>query len=395
MDNLAAAGFGPFKISVVVTRAERRASSTRWRPSPTRYGAQLRLTRLRPSGRAVDTWDALHPTAAQQRTLYHWLRRAARGADRRLLLPPLGARASRSTGSTCAAPGRVVCLIDPVGDVYACPFVIDRQFLAGNVRDAGRLRRGLARLGAVRRRCASRRAPGACASCGSYDACQGGCMAAKFFTGLPLDGPDPECVHGHGEAALAALGERPQRSSGTPRSAGTGRPSRCPRRCASARRPAPDAAWSSAGATWPEVEATGGRDGAGGAARLARAARAAPAARHRHPDRRGRWRPGWRRAAPTWRWRPPSPTGPAASTPASRARCWWATQVAGRPPGRAGALGPRRVRRRRVRQRPRRQRRGACRACRRAVRGRGRRRAGRGAAAPPAATPTPGGPRRR
>ncbi len=28
-------------------------------------------------------------------------------------------------------------------------------------------------------------------------------MAAKFFTGLPLDGPDPECVLGHGEALLA------------------------------------------------------------------------------------------------------------------------------------------------------------------------------------------------
>ena len=35
-----------------------------------------------------------------------------------------------------------------------------------------------------------------------FDACRGGCMAAKFFTGLPLDGPDPECVLGHGEAAL-------------------------------------------------------------------------------------------------------------------------------------------------------------------------------------------------
>ena len=40
-------------------------------------------------------------------------------------------------------------------------------------------------------------------------------MAAKFFTGLPLDGPDPECVHGYGEAALAAAGspggpERPR-----------------------------------------------------------------------------------------------------------------------------------------------------------------------------------------
>jgi hypothetical protein len=29
-------------------------------------------------------------------------------------------------------------------------------------------------------------------------------MAAKFFTGLPLDGPDPECVNGHGESAVAA-----------------------------------------------------------------------------------------------------------------------------------------------------------------------------------------------
>jgi hypothetical protein len=34
-------------------------------------------------------------------------------------------------------------------------------------------------------------------------------MAAKFFTGLPLDGPDPECVHGHGERALAAGGAMP------------------------------------------------------------------------------------------------------------------------------------------------------------------------------------------
>ena len=29
-------------------------------------------------------------------------------------------------------------------------------------------------------------------------------MAAKFFTGLPLDGPDPECVRGHGAEALGA-----------------------------------------------------------------------------------------------------------------------------------------------------------------------------------------------
>jgi hypothetical protein len=38
-------------------------------------------------------------------------------------------------------------------------------------------------------------------------------MAAKFFTGLPLDGPDPECVLGHGEAALASRSAAPPRPS--------------------------------------------------------------------------------------------------------------------------------------------------------------------------------------
>jgi hypothetical protein len=39
-------------------------------------------------------------------------------------------------------------------------------------------------------------------------------MAAKFFTGLPLDGPDPECVQGHGEKLLA---RRPEDRAGIPR----------------------------------------------------------------------------------------------------------------------------------------------------------------------------------
>ena len=38
-------------------------------------------------------------------------------------------------------------------------------------------------------------------------------MAAKFFTGLPLDGPDPECVFGHGEDALAARDPGARRGS--------------------------------------------------------------------------------------------------------------------------------------------------------------------------------------
>jgi radical SAM protein with 4Fe4S-binding SPASM domain len=91
-----------------------------------------------------------------------------------------------------------------VGDVYACPFAIHENFLAGNVRDAG----GFEGVWKTSSLFADLRKPdtgGACKSCGFYDSCRGGCMAAKFFTGLPLDGPDPECVQGYGEAALASV----------------------------------------------------------------------------------------------------------------------------------------------------------------------------------------------
>jgi radical SAM protein with 4Fe4S-binding SPASM domain len=106
-------------------------------------------------------------------------------------------------GLNLCGAGRVVCLIDPVGDVYACPFAIHESFLAGNVRSPG----GFQKVWRESELFAELRRPqtgGACRSCGHYDSCQGGCMAAKFFTGLPLDGPDPECVRGFGEQALGA-----------------------------------------------------------------------------------------------------------------------------------------------------------------------------------------------
>ncbi|MFM1751951.1 MAG: hypothetical protein RL119_913, partial [Actinomycetota bacterium] len=66
MDNLAAANFGPFKISVVATR-HNVPQLDAFKALADFYGAQLRLTRLRPSGRGADTWHELHPTNAQQR----------------------------------------------------------------------------------------------------------------------------------------------------------------------------------------------------------------------------------------------------------------------------------------------------------------------------------------
>jgi mycofactocin radical SAM maturase len=208
MEHLTAAGFRGFKLSVVVTR-HNVAQLDAFLALADQHGAQLRLTRLRPSGRGADAWPALHPTAGQQRSLYDWL--CAHGE--RVLTGDsffhLSGYGEALPGLNLCGAGRVVCLIDPVGDVYACPFAIHENFLAGNVRADG----GFAGVWRDSPLFASLRSPsggGACRSCGFYDTCRGGCMAAKFFTGLPLDGPDPECIRGLGEQALASAAPVPR-----------------------------------------------------------------------------------------------------------------------------------------------------------------------------------------
>ncbi len=210
LENLAAAGFEDAKISVVVTR-HNVGQLDDFKALADRYGATLRITRLRPSGRGADVWDELHPTAAQQVQLYDWLVAHGEGVltgDSFFHLSGLGAPGALAGLNMCGA-GRVVCLIDPVGDVYACPFAIHDRFLAGNVLSGG----GFEQVWKYSELFTDLRRPqsaGACARCGHYDACRGGCMAAKFFTGLPLDGPDPECVVGHGAPALAGEREVPR-----------------------------------------------------------------------------------------------------------------------------------------------------------------------------------------
>ena len=83
----------------------------------------------------------------------------------------------------CGA-GRVVCLIDPVGDVYACPFAIHDSFLAGNVLADGGFQR-VWRTSVLFKGLRSPQTSGACTGCQFFDSCRGGCMAAKFFTGSP------------------------------------------------------------------------------------------------------------------------------------------------------------------------------------------------------------------
>ena len=220
LGNLQAAGMKDFKISVVCTR-HNIPQLDEFKAIADHYGAQLRLTRLRPSGRGADVWGDLHPLPEQQRQLYDWL--VANGEEVLTGDSFFHLSAYATEDGTDALPGlnlcgagRVVCLVDPVGDVYACPFAIHDRFKAGNVRSqavpGGTDFDTVWKHSDLFTELRSPQSGGACTSCSAYDSCRGGCMAAKFFTGLPLDGPDPECVKGNGEAGLAAAGALPSSS---------------------------------------------------------------------------------------------------------------------------------------------------------------------------------------
>ncbi len=218
MAHLAEAGVAGFKLSVVVTR-DNVGQLDDFEALASEHGAKLRLTRLRPSGRGAAVWERLRPTPEQQHLLYEWLR--ARGDE--VLTGDsffhLGAYGEPLPGLNLCGAGRVVCLIDPVGDVYACPFTIHEDFRAGSVRSPGgftEVWRSSALFGALREptgrtgyaaHAGRSGSPGrtACTACSSFGTCRGGCMASKHFTGLPLDGPDPECVKGHGEVPLSRV----------------------------------------------------------------------------------------------------------------------------------------------------------------------------------------------
>ncbi|MFD3703751.1 mycofactocin radical SAM maturase [Nocardia sp. NPDC058658] len=204
LSNLYDAGFKDAKLSVVATR-HNISQLDEFKAIADKYGATLRLTRLRPSGRGADVWDELHPLPEQQRELYDWLVANGEGVLTGDSFFHLSAFGSALPGLNMCGAGRVVCLVDPVGDVYACPFAIHDRFKAGNIVADG----GFDAVWTDSQLFAELREPvdgGACTKCSHYDSCRGGCLAAKFFTGLPANGPDPECVQGYGEAALTAPG---------------------------------------------------------------------------------------------------------------------------------------------------------------------------------------------
>jgi radical SAM protein with 4Fe4S-binding SPASM domain len=178
-----------FVVNCVVTRLNC-GELPRLRQLARSFGATLRVSRLRPTGRAEHGWDSLRPSPAQYVTLYRWLRKHSDvlTGDSFFFLSALG---EPIEGLGVCGAGRVTCGITPEGDVFPCSFLVAQPFRAGNVRETSfqeiwresRVLRELRRDPVV-----------TCQECHDMTRCRGGCLAAKYHGVGSLYGRDPECV---------------------------------------------------------------------------------------------------------------------------------------------------------------------------------------------------------
>jgi len=154
------------------------------------FGAKLRVTRLRPSGRGKEVWGALHPTREQYREFADWL-----GAHPDVLTADsffhLNAFGNKLPGLDVCGAATATCCICPEGEVYPCAFFQAAEFEAGNLHEQSfkEIWRNSATFAYYRSMGA-----GACSGCGQYNVCHGGCPATKWFVRQSLQAKDPECV---------------------------------------------------------------------------------------------------------------------------------------------------------------------------------------------------------
>ncbi|MHB9094305.1 MAG: mycofactocin radical SAM maturase [Eubacteriales bacterium] len=156
------------------------------------YGAKLRLSRLRPAGRALNQWWELVPSREQYVRLYQWLMRhpEVNTGDSFFFLSSLG---ELLPGLSFCGAGKLTCSVDPQGFVYPCPFMMDPATVIGNVKT-----KPLSELWVEAELFSRMRTeePRACVGCHSYSKCRGGCRGASYLVYGNWNMPDPECVRG-------------------------------------------------------------------------------------------------------------------------------------------------------------------------------------------------------
>lgn len=179
----------PFSINTVLTRLNYPQLDD-LRKLAGDYGADLRVSRFRPSGRGKTSRSYLGPSKDQLEDFAVWLEQndLVRTGDSFFCLT---SENRRRKGLDMCGAAKMTCCVAPNGNVYPCAFMQEQTFLAGNVRtsslkdiwDCAPVFFQLRNLNVE-----------SCQECCRFEICRGGCPAVAFHTYHDIAMPDPECL---------------------------------------------------------------------------------------------------------------------------------------------------------------------------------------------------------
>ena len=178
-----------FSINAVLTKLNYPQLDT-LRALAGQYGAELRVSRFRPSGRGKQSRADLAPDKDQLEAFADWLDRhdLVRTGDSFFCLT---SENRRRKGLDMCGAAKMTCCISPTGDVYPCAFMQEIQFLAGNVLSESL--KDMWNHAPVFHRLRNLNVE-SCRTCSRFEACRGGCPAMAFHTYDDIAMPDPECL---------------------------------------------------------------------------------------------------------------------------------------------------------------------------------------------------------
>ncbi|HIJ55574.1 MAG TPA: mycofactocin radical SAM maturase [Deltaproteobacteria bacterium] len=154
------------------------------------YGAKLRVSRFRPSGRGKASWSQLNIGKTQMIAFSDWLSRHLRVSTGDSFFS-ISTEDRRSLGLNMCGACKLTCCISPEGNVYPCAFLQDQEFLAGRLPadDFADIWENSPVFHSFRALEIK-----SCESCHRFDLCHGGCPAIAYHTQRKLGIPDPGCL---------------------------------------------------------------------------------------------------------------------------------------------------------------------------------------------------------
>ncbi len=153
-------------------------------------GAKFRVSRFRPSGRGKKSWAHLNVSRKQMVAFSDWLSGHMNVSTGDSFFS-VAHEDRRSLGLNMCGACKLTCCISPLGQVYPCAFLQEKEFLAGNLpRDAFASIWTDSAVFQSFRELEIR----SCESCDRFDLCHGGCPAIAYHTQKRLGLPDPGCL---------------------------------------------------------------------------------------------------------------------------------------------------------------------------------------------------------